>query len=69
MPSSDDTNWGRFLGLGLQVLVGVVLGMLVGAWLDRKFGWEHSGVLIGMLLGLAAGMYSLIREGIKVNKD
>ncbi len=70
MPEKDDIpNWGRHLGHGLQMLVGVGLGLLVGKWLDKKFGWEPWGVLVGSMLGLAAGMYLLIRDAIRMNKD
>jgi F0F1-type ATP synthase assembly protein I len=64
-----DPNWGRYVGVGLQMLVGVGLGLLVGRWLDRKFGWEPWGVFAGTMLGLAAGMYLLIKDAIRMNKD
>ena len=41
----------------------------IQANLDRKFHLEPWGVLVCTALGLAAGMYSLIREGIRVNRD
>ena len=57
----EDANWGRYLGVGL--------GVLVGNWLDRKYGWEPWGLLACTLLGLAAGMYLLIKDAIRMNKD
>lgn len=70
MPNPDnDVNWGRLAGIGLQMAVGVVLGYAIGAWLDRKYGWGSKGVLIGSLLGLASGMYLLIKDAISINKD
>ena len=69
MPQPDDTNWGALAGIGLQVLVGTVLGLVVGTWLDRKFGWAPWGVLIGVAIGVSAGMYSLIKEGMRANRD
>ena len=60
---------GRFLGVGLEMLVGVVLGFLIGRWLDNKYGWQPWGVVVGSLLGVAAGMYLLIRDAIRMNKD
>jgi len=65
----EDANWGRYLGVGLQMLAGVGLGVLVGNWLDRKYGWEPWGLLACTLLGLAAGMYLLIKDAIRMNKD
>jgi F0F1-type ATP synthase assembly protein I len=69
VPSQDDPNWGRYLGVGLQMLVGVGLGAAVGSWLDRKYGWTPWGVLACTGLGLASGMYLLIRDAIRMNKD
>ncbi|MDB5173021.1 MAG: hypothetical protein JWO87_655 [Phycisphaerales bacterium] len=69
MADKDDSNWGKHLGIGFQVLVGVLLGMVVGKWLDRRFGWAPWGMVIGMSLGLASGMYMLIREGLRANRD
>ena len=65
----DDQNTGRFLGIGLQMLVGVGMGIVVGRWLDNKYGWQPWGVLIGSMLGLAAGMYLLIKEALRMNAD
>ena len=65
---TDDSNWGRAAGLGLQVCVGVVLGVVVGQWLDRRYGWSSTGTIVGAMLGLAAGMYLLIKEALKMNK-
>ena len=69
MPRNDDPNWGKYVGVGLQILVGVGLGVLVGQWLDRKYGWEPWGVMIGSMVGLAGGMYLLIKDAMRINKD
>src|SRR5205823_3862442 len=70
MPRQDqDVNWGRYAGIGLQMLVGVGLGYVVGSWLDRKYGWAPWGVMVGSMLGLAGGMYLLIKDAIRINKD
>ena len=61
---------GEFRGLayGLQILVGVGLGYLIGLWLQGRFGWTHA-VTIGSLVGLAGGLYLLIKDAIRINKD
>ncbi len=66
---ADDQNWGHYLGYGLQMLVGVVLGLLVGRWIDGKFHSDPWGVMVGSMLGLAAGMYLMIKDAIRMNKD
>ena len=66
---TDTESWGKFLGYGIQTAVGAVLGWLVGAWLDRKFGWAPWGLTIGIMLGVASGMYLLIKDAIRINRD
>lgn len=68
MPENNEPNLGRYLGMGLEVAVGVGLGSLVGWWLDKRYQWSW-GMVIGAMIGLAGGMYLLIREAIRMNKD
>jgi len=65
----DDGNWGRYLGIGLEIAVGVAVGYFVGSWLDRRNGWHGTGTLVGVMIGLAAGMYLLIKDAVRINKD
>lgn len=69
MASQQGPNWGQYLGLGLEMAVGVGLGYVVGSWLDKKYGWAPWGVLVGSMLGLAGGMYLLIKQALRMNKD
>ena len=55
--------------VGLQVAIGVGVGYAVGWWLDRKFGWSPKGVITGSMIGLAGGLYLLIKDAIRINKD
>jgi len=67
---SDDRNWGRFASSGLEIAAGIGLGAAVGYWIDKKRGASNPwGLLIGCCVGFAAGMYLLIREALKSNKD
>jgi len=74
MPDSQRGNngsesWGKVLGYGAQTAVGAILGWLVGSWLDRKFGWAPWGMTVGVMLGVASGMYLLIKDAIRMNRD
>jgi len=66
MPDSSrkdpEMRWGKFAGMGLETAVGVGLGYIVGNWLDTKYGWSPWGVLVGLMLGLCAGTYLLLKE-------
>ena len=69
MPGEKKTNWGQSLAMGFESAVGVAIGYFVGHWLDKKFGWEPWGTLIGAMLGLIAGCYLLIKEVNRMDKD
>ncbi len=69
MSEEPKDEWGKYLGLGLEMAVGAAVGFVVGRWLDHKFGWTPRGTLTGLMLGIGGGMYLLIREAIKANKD
>lgn len=40
------------------------LGVLgyAGWWLEEHYGWQPWGLLGGLLLGLALGLYRMVRE-------
>ena len=57
----------RGLAYGLQILVGVGLGYLIGYWLERR-GWSNA-IIICSMVGLAGGLYLLIKDAIRINKD
>jgi F0F1-type ATP synthase assembly protein I len=65
----DDPEWGKVAALGLETAVGVALGAIVGSWIDKKYHSDPWGILIGSGLGFFSGMYLLIREAIRINKN
>jgi F0F1-type ATP synthase assembly protein I len=69
MPSNKDTGWGKVASVGLEIAAGAGLGAFAGTWVDRKWHTGPWGVLVGTFLGISAGMYILIKEAMKANKD
>ena len=58
----------RFLGVASQFgLTLLVLGY-VGSLLDERYGWAPWGLLCGILLGMAAGLYSMLKQLEKLDK-
>ena len=68
MAKDDDLNWGYFAGIGLQIAVGVVLGFVIGHWLDVRYSRRWCAI-VGSMIGLAAGLYLLIKDAMRMNKD
>ena len=69
MPKDPDkTNWGRYAGVGLEMAVGIILGVVVGQWLDKRFHW-HWATVVGALVGFASGFYLLIKSANEINRD
>ena len=76
-PSPDERNsdkkknpWvqvGRYSQLALMLPAGVVVGWLVGSALDR---WLHTSwiSIVGLFLGIVAGMIELIRTALRDTK-
>ena len=59
----------RYAGLGVQLAATIVVGVLVGQWLDRKAGTDGLFTMVGALLGFGVTLYSLIRDVSKDDKD
>ena len=56
---------GRYLGLGLQFVVSILLFLYAGQWLDRRLGTTPLFMIIGLMLGIIAAArstYRMIRE-------
>ena len=47
--------------VGLMISLGAVLGIAAGLFIDSKFHSSPVATLIGLLLGLATGIYGVYR--------
>jgi F0F1-type ATP synthase assembly protein I len=68
LPEDQQRGIGSALSLGIEIAVGVGLGLWAGSWIDRKFGTQPFGMLIGALLGLAGGLYLVVKTMLRLNK-
>ena len=60
---------GLALGMryGTEFATGVLVGTALGYGADQFFGWSPFGILVGMLLGFAAGTLNVVRAVAEVN--
>jgi ATP synthase protein I len=52
---------GRYGAVGLELGIAVLLGYLLGSWLDKKAGTEPYLMILFVVLGAGAGIRGLIR--------
>lgn len=43
-----------------QLVGSILIGIFAGRWLDRQWGTDPIFLIIGLLVGLAAGVYSML---------
>jgi F0F1-type ATP synthase assembly protein I len=59
------TQWGRWVGVGFEFGVAVLLFFLFGSFLDARWGTSPWLKVGGALAGIVAGTYLLIRQAIR----
>ncbi len=59
----------RMGGLGMEVAAQVAAGALLGWLFDRWQGTSPNGLLVGAVIGIAVGMWHLIKGALKLNKE
>ena len=52
----------RYAGLGVQLAVMLLLGVLGGQWLDRRLGTAAVFTVVGAFAGFGITLYWLIRQ-------
>lgn len=56
---------GRYAGAGVELAAAVGALCLAGYWVDRKFGTDPWGMLVGAVTGIVGGLYNLIRPALR----
>jgi ATP synthase protein I len=60
---------GTYGTVGLEFVLSIVLGLLAGQWLDKKFGTAPWLMMIGLGYGIAAGARALYRALKRANRE
>ncbi|HRS01982.1 MAG TPA: AtpZ/AtpI family protein [Bacteroidota bacterium] len=59
---------GPFLNLGTELVTPIILGGLIGSWLDKKNGTKF-WLIILLIVGIIVGFYNFFRTIKRYNKD
>jgi F0F1-type ATP synthase assembly protein I len=59
----------KMAGIGFEVACEVAGGALLGWLFDRWRGHGNIGVLVGSIAGICVGLWSLIRQSLKLNRQ
>mgnify|MGYP003832327639 CR=1 FL=1 len=59
---------GPFLNLGTELVTPIILGGLIGSWLDKRNETSY-WIIILLLLGIVVGFYNFFKTIKKYNKD
>jgi ATP synthase protein I len=65
---TDELSAGAYAGLGLQFLVGIILFLYLGKWIDAKLGSSPVFLISGVFFGGAGSFYLVYRKLVKVQK-
>ena len=60
---------GRALKIGSDMIAGVVVGGLIGYWLDLAFETRPVLFVLFFLLGIAAGLLNVLRTARQIEKE
>lgn len=62
-------NMSTASAVGIVIVVSVVIGFLLGRWLDRIFGTDPWLLLVFTILGVAAGFIEMYRMVKSISED
>ena len=62
-----ESKWIQFSAMGLELGLSVIVGLLIGNFLDGQFGTEPWLLLLFLIFGLIAGFRSVFRLLKKLN--
>ena len=59
---TDELSAATYAGLGLQFIVGIILFLYIGKWIDAKLGTSPAFLIAGVFLGAGGSLYSVYRK-------
>ncbi|HZO37592.1 MAG TPA: AtpZ/AtpI family protein [Methylomirabilota bacterium] len=71
-PSGDQGTWkalGELSSIGLVLVVSTIIGLVGGYYADRLLGTSPWLLLVGLVLGIAAGFVNLFRSVTRADRE
>ncbi len=71
-PSGDQGTWkalGELSSIGLALVVATIIGLVGGYYADRWLGTSPWLLLVGLVLGIAAGFVNLFRSVTRADRE
>ncbi|HKQ65626.1 MAG TPA: AtpZ/AtpI family protein [Methylomirabilota bacterium] len=71
-PSGDQGTWkalGELSSIGLVLVVSTIIGLVGGYYADRWLGTSPWLLLVGLVLGIAAGFVNLFRSVTRADRE
>lgn len=59
----------RLIGVGFFIGGSIVLGVVVGLWLDKRLGTSPILVLVGLILGIVVAFYGVYQMLLPLIRD
>lgn len=66
---SQRAEWFRYTGIGFEFIAAVLVCTAIGFGLDRWLGWSPWGLLGGVGIGFALGLFQLVRAAKRIFHD
>ncbi|MCX7834179.1 MAG: AtpZ/AtpI family protein [Ignavibacteria bacterium] len=64
-----DSDWVKYSGIGIELVVIILLFLFLGIWLDGKFNSKFIFTLILTLVGFIGGFYNFYLTIKKINEE
>lgn len=68
-PAGESPDMGPALRMGVELVAGLVVGCVLGYYIDKWLGTFPLFFIICFFLGAAAGFKNLLREAKKMDED
>jgi F0F1-type ATP synthase assembly protein I len=67
-PDSTTAGFGKAMHLGMELIVGVGVGGIIGYWIDQWLGTLPVFFILLFFLGFAAGLRNMLRSAKTMDK-